>query len=143
MESYTNRSDESFGDVNTLTRAELAEDWEKAYKNIPPKGVKRGLLERSYAYHLQVKQYGGLKPKTRRSLLEMTSGTNLKPVQTNSSSKSLKPGTRLIREWHGKSHQVMVTDTGFVRGGYEYTSLSAIAKAITGTKWSGPRFFGL
>ena len=63
--------------------------------------------------------------------------------ETASASTELEPGTRLVREWHGKPYQVNVTETGFDWNGREYASLSAIAKAITGARWSGPRFFGL
>ena len=70
-----------------------------------------------------------------------------KPVAPNSvsvvASASLKPGTRLVREWNGRTHVVDVSEDGFVFDGKTYASLSAIAKRITGAHWSGPRFFGL
>ena len=81
----------------------------------------------------------------RRTLLVIAAGekNDVNAKLCSSHRPDLKPGTRLVREWHGKPHQVNVTETGFEWDGAEYSSLSAIAKAIIGTKWSGPRFFGL
>ena len=65
------------------------------------------------------------------------------PVSAQASRIKIKPGARLLREWHGTTHEVIVTDQGFVWDGATYRSLSAIAFAITGAKWNGYRFFGL
>ena len=127
--------------LGDLSREELVAQWGKIYKHPPPKAVKRSLLERGIAYHIQNRRLGGLKPETRRSLLAIAAGVEAEVNVAGPS--SLIPGTRLVREWHGKPYQVSVTDTGFEWDGDEYSSLSAIAKAITGAKWSGPRFFGL
>jgi len=132
--------DVQIGALQDLSRAQLVEQWIKLFKCPPPKGVKRGLLKRAIAYQLQVKRYGGLKPKTKKTLVAIAKGSGGNSKVGHS---SLKPGSRLVREWHGKPYQVNVTDTGYELEGEEYASLSAIAKAITGTKWSGPRFFGL
>ncbi len=130
--------------LTDLSRDELVAQWIKIYKLPPPKAVKRGLLERAVSYHLQAKHHGQLKTETHKALLAIASGPGSVPQlkQTNMRSE-LKPGTRLVREWHGATHQVNVTETGFYWDGTEYASLSAIAKAITGARWSGPRFFGL
>lgn len=127
--------------LGELSRAELVELWIKQFKCNPPKGVKRGLLERAAGHQLQSKRSGKLKPATQRALIAIASdqdqATNALPSPT------FESGARLVREWHGKSHQVNVTDDGFEWNGQKYSSLSAIARAITGTKWSGPRFFGV
>ncbi|MEM8541527.1 MAG: DUF2924 domain-containing protein [Pseudomonadota bacterium] len=124
-----------------LSRAELVEAWTKQFKSAPPKGVKRGLLERAAGYRLQVKRRGGLRAETRKALLTIAAGQNTEmdalPKQ------KLAVGSRLMREWHGQTHYVDVTDDGFEWNEECYSSLSAIALAITGTKWSGPRFFGV
>ena len=129
--------------LDTFDRQELADLWIKQFKHPPPRGTKRGLLERAEAYRLQAKRYSKLKPELRRRLISIATGSS---GANGQSSRVPKPGlgigTKLIREWHGKTHEVLITDTGFVWNGETYGSLSAIAFAITGAKWSGPRFFG-
>jgi len=127
-----------------LSRAELLKRWETAYTRLPPKGISRRLLEYSAAYHIQAKAFGGLKPSARRKL----SGTlvRVKESKTESMSRkstALTPGTRLVREWHGKTYTIEVQEQGYCYNGETYLSLSKIASNITGTRWSGPRFFGL
>jgi hypothetical protein len=123
-----------------LSRAELAARWTAIFGSSPPKGVKRGLLERACAYEVQAKAFGGLKRSVRRSLLAKAAG---KPTKPSRPRHALRPGARLVREWHGAVHQVDVSGSRFVWRGQSYRSLSAVARAITGTAWSGPRFFGL
>ncbi len=91
---------------------------------------------------MQVKRYGGLKPAVRRQLRKVADGGSAQAV-ANLKSEKVVPGMRLIREWTGSSHVVEVVDGGFVWNGKRYGSLSAVARAITGARWSGPRFFGL
>ena len=140
MALSTKAADSQIAELYNLSREELVACWIKLYKCKPPKGIKRGLLERAAAYKLQTRRFGKLKPETQKALLAIAVGGK---QQSTSPSTELKPGTRLVREWHGKPYQVNVTNTGFDWDGTEYTSLSAIAKAITGANWSGPRFFGL
>lgn len=123
-----------------LPRDELITRWSKMHGCLPPKGMNNPMLVRSAAYQVQVKRLGGLKRETRKALLAIANGADHKPLIPK---PELKPGKRLMREWHGKTHQVEVIEDGFEWQGEIYTSLSAIAKAITGAKWSGPRFFGL
>jgi hypothetical protein len=95
---------------------------------------------------LQEQAFGGLKPAYKRRLRQLAesfdrdSGRVAKAV---SSSARIKPGTRLIRQWDGQTHQVTVAEDGFEYKGERYKSLSEIARLITGTRWSGPLFFGL
>ncbi len=132
--------EEEIGRLADLPRGELVERWITAHGHPPPRGVKRGLLERDFAYQLQARTYGGLKARTAKSLLAIARGEKM---ECASSARDLKPGIRLVREWGGVTHQVDVIDTGFDWNGQRFASLSAVARAITGARWSGPRFFGL
>jgi hypothetical protein len=129
--------------VFQLSRDELIERWTEAYGRPPPKGTSRRLLERSAAYHLQVAAFGGLRPSVIRRLLAGGNGGERRKFKSGSVRCRLSPGTRLLREWNGRSHVVEVTESGFQWNGQSWRSLSAVATAITGARWSGPRFFGL
>jgi len=133
---------EELSAISQASREALIKDWKRTHKQFPPKGISRRLLEFSAAYHLQVKAFGGLKPTERRKLRQPTSQIE-KPVPDANKSQRLIPGARLLREWHGRTHTVEVVDSGFIYEGEPYKSLSQIARTITGTRWSGPRFFGL
>jgi hypothetical protein len=123
--------------LDTLDRAALVADWRRTIKTEPPKGISRRLMVQILTYEAQVQQRGGLRPAVRRRLARRTAGWGQAP------SPRLRPGARLVREWNGVSHVVDVTEAGVVWRGQPYRSLSAVARAITGTRWSGPRFFGL
>ena len=125
-----------------LPRPDLVEHWRALYGANPPKGISRPLLVRAVAYQMQVKRYGGLKPATARQLRAIANG-HPGAGHGNSETMVLKPGARLVREWNGRTHVVEVVDGGFIWDGERHRSLSAIARAITGARWSGPRFFGL
>lgn len=105
--------------------------------------MSREFLRRAIAYKLQEKANGGLKPATKRKLTSLVSEYEARGKITLPSSPLYKPGTKLIREWQGKTHGVIVLDNGFEYDGEGYRSLSAIARKITGARWSGPRFFGV
>ena len=111
--------------------------WHQIFHAPPPPKLSRDLLIRAIAYHLQEEEQGGLDLRTKRRLLS--------PARTleTDGGVSLKPGTKIIREWHGRTHRVTVLETGFDYAGRRYRSLSRIAREITGTRWSGPSFFGL
>ena len=127
-----------------LSREELAERWRRRFGHEPPKGCGRSLLELAEAYAIQVKAFGALKPHLRRQLEGKGDGSGKSPSARRSKQVSrLAAGTRLVREWNGKTHHVDVVESGFVWNGGRYRSLSAIAREITGARWSGPRFFGL
>src|SRR5260370_16161070 len=119
--------------------------WTGIFGALPPKGLSRRLLEHAAAYDLQAKALGGLKPAVRRKLLQ--SG-RIRPSPVDRSPRRhrpgpLSPGSRLVREWRGRSHTVEVVDRGVLYAGRRYRSLSEVARTITGARWSGPRFFGL
>jgi hypothetical protein len=127
-------------------RDELVERWRAAYRDAPPKGISKSLLVRAVAYEMQARRYGRLSGRLGQRLRRIagagaTSGAAVsdKPDRTT----SLRPGARLVREWNGRAHTVDVTENGYQWDGKDYRSLSAVARAITGARWSGPRFFGV
>ena len=109
-------------------------------KREPPRYASVEFLRFVAAYVLQERALGGLSPKAKRQLEAIARGE--KPAQAAGQIR-IKAGSRLLREWHGTTHEVIVTDKGFVWEGRTYKSLSAVAQAISGAKWNGPRFFGL
>lgn len=121
------------------SRDELTAAWRKVYRSEPPKGASRRLLFGAVAHALQMQAHGLSEAKFRRRLER----TGKRPESVRTLRPTLMPGARLIREWNGSSHAVEVVENGYVWNGERYRSLSAIARAITGTRWSGPRFFGL
>ncbi len=98
---------------------------------------------RGIAWKEQCTRFGGLPVQTERTLDKMVRQLDASGTLEIERSVRPKTGTRIIREWRGKTYVVEVADDGFVYGGAKYASLSHVARAITGTRWSGPRFFGL
>jgi hypothetical protein len=135
----------SYSDLADLPRADLVNLWQVTLRKAPPKGASRKLLAHAIAYAQQERQEGGLSRRQKRLLLAIAETGDLQALTQDSrtNSAALKPGTRLVREWHGNTHIVEVLRDGFLWNDRLYPSLTAIAKAITGTHWSGPRFFGL
>lgn len=127
--------------LSDLSRPALAARWRQYYKTDPPKGISRPLLTRAAAHAMQVKAARGLKPAARRRLFSDSESQKRDP--SSARSPALQPGARLIREWNGKTYTVEVVEDGFIWNSDRYRSLSAIARAITGARWSGPRFFGI
>lgn len=127
-----------------LPRAELLARWRTLYGAEPPRKISRPILVRAIAYRMQEQVYGGLSPLTRRALARAAEAAAAgKPVAGEVGPPRLRPGTRLLRDWNGVTYEVIVSDTGVLFRGERYGSLSEVARAITGARWSGPRFFGL
>ena len=123
--------------------ADLKNRWRTLYGSEPPRRISRDLLTRALAYRIQEQAMGGLKPSTERLLAKVaTDAASGQPIAAVPL-PALTPGTVLFREWHGTQHQVIVREDGIVFRGKQYRSLSQVAHRITGTKWSGPLFFGL
>ena len=120
----------------------LREEWRTLKGSDPPR-LSRDLMLRSLAYDLQVKAFGGLSPSTLRKLEASSEGKSEDPQSAEQQKSALSAGARLVREWHGRTYSVEVTQEGFLFEGRTYRSLSEIARKITGSHWSGPRFFGL
>lgn len=121
---------------------ELRREWQRLYNNDPPK-ISRDLLVLGIAYRLQELEHGGLGKVTIRKLRTLANTLRNTGRVGATPSLNLKPGARLVREWRGRTHTVTVTEDGFEYAGSNYPSLTKIARTITGTHWSGPRFFGL
>jgi hypothetical protein len=119
--------------------------WQSVFRRQPPPHLPRHLLFRMLAYRLQADQLGDLDDDIRR-LLDSTSSPEAagkRAMETNRTASLVRPGTVLGREWQGRMHRVAVLGDGFAWNGKTYASLSRVAFAITGTRWSGPKFFGL
>jgi hypothetical protein len=123
--------------------AELRQQWRSLYKTQAPPNLSRELLVRAVAYRMQELVQGRLRSEPRRQLLRIAQQFKQTGEATIRARPQLKPGTRLMREWQGRTYEVLVLDGGFSWEGMRYRSLSAIARKITGTAWSGPLFFGL
>ena len=120
---------------------DLRSEWRRLVGAEPPR-LSRDLLLRALAYRVQERAHGGLSRASLRQLkVDVAEGGSA--ITRASPALSLKPGARLVREWHGRSHVVIVMDAGFDYAGVSYRSLTEIARLITGAHWSGPRFFGL
>jgi len=153
---------ERLNQVQSLEREDLLALWHKAYDSPPFKGGRRGTLMRGVSYAEQAKVRGDLKAKTKRKLMKIAQAAAASSVENVPSDMAaassngrvplvaakpalptLQLGSQIVREWNGKTYTVHATDQGFVLNGVTYSSLSAVAKAITGAHWSGPRFFGV
>ena len=125
-----------------LSHNELKERWSDLFGSACPPGMSRNILVRAIAYRIQERALGGLKFSARRrfdrAAADLAAGRIPSPL-----SPKVKPGTRLLREWQGRIHEVIVLEKGVEYRGKSWPSLSAVAREITGTRWSGPRFFGL
>ncbi|MFT3731715.1 MAG: DUF2924 domain-containing protein [Hyphomicrobium sp.] len=125
-----------------LTNFELRGEWRRLHSMQPPKSLSRDLLLHGITYKIQERAFGGLSKSVRRKL----SGAVLEAPQgviRKAAPALVKSGTRLVREWNGQTHTVLVHADGVEWRGKRYRSLSVVAREITGAHWSGPRFFGL
>jgi Protein of unknown function (DUF2924) len=134
---------EALSRLLTLDIGELRQQWRGLYKTQAPRHFSRELLVRAVAFRMQELSRGGLRPEPQRQLRRIAQQFKEAGDATMRARAELKPGTRLMREWQGRTYDVLVLDDGFSWQGTRYRSLSAIARQITGTAWSGPLFFGL
>jgi hypothetical protein len=125
--------------IRSLGLDELRNLWRSMLRTSPPPGFTKDLIARFLCCHIQEQALGGLDPKTAKHLANLTRGDRSRVGRP----RRLKPGTVLVREYLGDRHTVTVVADGFVWREATYASLSTIARAITGTNWNGPRFFGL
>ena len=128
--------------LESLDVAGLRRRWRKVFGRPGPEHLGRGHLHRALAYRVQADALGDLDRETAR-MLDRLVGRDSAPAVPPTEVPGTKPGTLLVREWEGALHRVMVLEKGFAWNGVTYDSLSAVAYAITGTRWNGPRFFGL
>lgn len=132
--------DQQIDALRSLSTAKLREEWQRVWKEPAPR-LGHDLLRRGLAWKLQEQKQGGLPKPVLRELKRLA-----RLVERGRSlglERVAKPGTRLVRQWRGRTFHVSVVDDGFLFDDRRYASLSQIAQVITGTKWSGPRFFGL
>jgi hypothetical protein len=128
--------------LEALTNFELRGEWKRLHHMQPPRSLSRDLLLRGITYKIQERASGGL---SKSVLRKIASATPEAPPDARRSAPrtSVKPGTRLVREWNGQTHTILVYSDGVEWRGQRYRSLSLVAREITGSHWSGPRFFGL
>ncbi len=127
-----------WAELGQMDRAALRVAWVDAFGDAPPHFLSMIFMRKALIWDAQCRAFGGLTTEVKRALKSAAGGKQVRvPTPT------IKSGTQLVREWNGRRYQVEVRDDGFVMNGDHYKSLSAIALQITGTNWSGPRFFGL
>ena len=129
--------------LTDLTIDELKERWRSIYNCASPGRSSKKLLIWALAYRLQEQVFGGLKPSVRTMLERVSANSSASPVPPWTPDTKASTGTVLIRDWRGQSHRVTVLERGVSYRQRNYRSLSEVARIITGTRWSGPRFFGL
>ena len=120
-----------------LPRGALVEKWQDIFVREPPKRLTKDLLVRGIAYEIQAEALGGFTYAEKKDLTALAAG------QRPTKLAKPKAGVRLYRSWQGITHEVLVLESGYSWRGNNYASLSEVARAITGTRWSGPRFFGV
>ena len=133
-------------EVNNLAGLDtnvLRQRWFELFGTAPAPRISRDVLIRGVAFRIQEEAHGGLDKSCRRQLYRMAEVLRDGGSIPVSQGQSFKLGTKLIREWKGKVHEVVIAGDGYVWAGKRYRSLSQIARSITGTRWSGPRFFGV
>lgn len=124
----------------TMSPAQLRAEWRRVYRQSPP-AYTADLLARGIAWKLQERVHGGLSAATAREIQQLKRQLD-RAGSMKVTEGRIKPGTRLVRDWGGVAHHVLVLDSGFLYLDRRYNSLSQIARDITGAHWSGPRFFG-
>lgn len=141
-EGATQSLAEDLAALPDLPRNALKMRWREFYGGPPPSRLSRALMVRAIAHRMQEDSLGGLQPAIRRRLNRIAEeiGSGRAPPAPPA---VIKPGTRLLREWQGVTHEVIILESGVQYRGETWASLSAVAREITGTRWSGPLFFGL
>lgn len=129
--------------LSTSSAAELRQEWTRLFRAPPPARLLRDLLMLGVGWKLQTEAHGGLSGPLKRRLGDLARALEADGNLASARIVALRPGAKLVRAWGGRTHEVLVTEHGFVWNGRAWRSLSHIAREITGARWSGPRFFGL
>ncbi len=129
--------------LGNMNAPDLRKEWARLYRSHPPRKLSRDLLQLGVAWKLQERALGGLSAVTKRQIAELAEAMGATADLTKARTVRLRTGVRLIREWNGETHEVLVVEDGFQWRGKTWRSLSVIAREMTGTHWSGPRFFGI
>ena len=130
-------------DLETRGDDELKDSWHSLYGTKPPQKIHRSLLIAAVAHRMQENALGALKPSVRRHLIQAANNPATARPSFNYPSQRPRAGTVLVRDWGGVTHQAKVLEDGILFRSKRYKSLSEVARVITGTRWSGPLFFGL
>lgn len=133
--------DGKLAELPSMSPAQLRALWRECWRRLAPE-VGPDLLRRGIAWKLQSRMHGDLPNGVGRSM-DLSAARLRRGEELTGKSASVRAGSRLVREWRGKTHHVIVLDDGFEHEGRRYSSLTQIASAITGVHWSGPVFFGV
>src|SRR5690348_8473515 len=134
--------DSQLSRLSSLETGDLRNVWLESFGGPPHPKLRRELLIPILSYRLQEKALGGLRPSTVRRLRAIVDELASGKKRARHNHPGPRVGTRMVRQWQGTLHEVVTLDDGFMYDGQKYRSLSEIARAITGTRWSGPAFFG-
>ena len=143
LPSSSDAVSQQLAELSGLSISSLKTIWRRQYQVPVPKGMSRDLLTRFIAHRIQEQAFGSLSKSTLRRLETLARSFEQPDSKARGSAPSLKPGTKLVREWGGATHTVMILDDGFEYRGARYGSLTKVAAAISGLHRSGPAFFGL
>lgn len=141
--SEADHLDQQIATLNSLGVADLRKAWAERFRRPAPPIQSADVLLRLFAWKLQVAAFGDIDADTSSRLARLKTALVRGKSTAPSPALGLRPGSILSREWRGQVHRVLVLDQGFEHLDVRYRSLSEVARAITGTRWSGPRFFGL
>jgi len=129
--------------LSALTKPALCDMWKQLFSSAPPPKLRRDLMIPILAHRIQEQAFGSLRAGARGRLRQLSRAFERHPDSTVPSPPQIRPGTRLVRQWRDQVHLVNVEANGYEYQGARYRSLSEIARLITGTRWSGPLFFGI
>jgi hypothetical protein len=135
--------DQRLATLPKLSKTALGELWKELFSSSPPPQLRRPLMVPILAYRLQEQAFGSLNAAGRGRLRQLARAFETNTNSSISSIPSIRTGTRLVRQWGDQVHLVNVEASGYEYQGVRYQSLSEIARLITGTRWSGPLFFGI
>ncbi len=143
-------SHEDLDALSGLDKSELHIRWEEAFSHPPPKYMRREIIVRALAHEMQLHSAGGMPSdlvrqlaRAARAMRDGKPSASAGDHHRSASAVTIKPGTRLLRDWQGVTHEVIILENCIQYRDREWSSLSAVAREITGTRWSGPLFFGL
>jgi hypothetical protein len=133
---------EQIARLPAMNKVQLLDVWAKHFKNPPPPTLRKQLMVPVLAYRIQEQEFGGLSQRARRRLEEIAASQDRKRARSAPRTKDPPQGTRIVRVWRGEIHEVFCTEDGYSYRDKQFSSLSSLAKEITGTHRSGPAFFG-
>jgi Protein of unknown function (DUF2924) len=137
------RLSEQIAILPSLNKAQLIAIWAENFNKAPPPNLRKDLMVPVLAYRMQEREFGGLSHAARRRLREVAASLKTDKSSQERPDSAPQTGTRLLRVWRGEMHEVIANGNGYLYRGQSYSSLSRIAREITGTRWSGPLFFGV